>query len=623
MLAALVLLLLLFGRSLGALHNAAMLVLGVAAMPLLAVFESRLRPRVQAWAEKIRGASAGIDSGRPPYVRAFAVGLFVLAWVKFWVLGSVASGFTPALHDEWSYLFGAETFARGRLWNEPPPHPEFFDAFHILCSDRWLTRYPPGHPAVLAIGVWVGWPALVPISLGAAVVLATFALARETTGHAAGIYAGLLALWAPGIDLIATTYLSQATFVPAMTCCLLATMRAERRSDWRWAWAAGVAGGLAILARPYSAVAMGLPPAWWFAWRGLVGGRAANGYPGRVRLVAAAALPLVVTAALWAAYNRATTGQAFRTAWQEYNRRYEPANTLGFAGATAATSSGGLNDPENSDTPARKAAKARGIAQEKAAFTAGEALRRAVARPTKLLQWLLPAVGFAGLLMFLPRAIRGAVAGLRPAGWRVAELPPQGQGNAVPSRQNSRFGGTPAGLLLVTGASHYVAYSFFYSTWGAYGLEVLPIVIALTAAGLVGYVRDAAATDRPSIAWAAPLFLVAAVGFATLVHLPRFVVQRRNDTAYHRRLATLMDRVPHTPAVLFIRLDPDRPHPWDAMHNSPDLDGRVVLAWDFGAKANQRLCRQSFSTRHAYVWDESTSEMLPLGNVGHRVDSDR
>src|SRR6266567_797851 len=55
----------------------------------------------------------------------FAATLFGISAAKFLLLGWVATEFVPSLHDEWSYLFGAETFALGRLSNPTPPHAEF------------------------------------------------------------------------------------------------------------------------------------------------------------------------------------------------------------------------------------------------------------------------------------------------------------------------------------------------------------------------------------------------------------------------------------------------------------------------------------------------------------------
>lgn len=57
----------------------------------------------------------------------------------------------PAYHDEFSYLFQAETFRAGRLaFESHPDAPELFDQMHVLNDDgRFASRFFPG------TGVWM------------------------------------------------------------------------------------------------------------------------------------------------------------------------------------------------------------------------------------------------------------------------------------------------------------------------------------------------------------------------------------------------------------------------------------------------------------------------------------
>lgn len=167
----------------------------------------------------------------------------------------------PAVHDEFSYLLAADTFASGRATNPTHPAWEFLESYHIVWQPTSQSKYPPGNGLVLAAGqILTGKPIVgVWICLAASASLAFWMLRGWFSTVWAVLGAGILICNWPITKLWGQVFYSGA---PAMLGGFLvfgALARLQRRpSLWHACW---LSLGLILLAvtRPYEGLLTSLP----------------------------------------------------------------------------------------------------------------------------------------------------------------------------------------------------------------------------------------------------------------------------------------------------------------------------------------------------------------------------
>ncbi len=229
----------------------------------------------------------------------------------------------PNSGDEYTYLISALLFTTGRL-SVPSPEPRHaFDLLNVVNNGRFYGKYPPGWPAVLALGVKAGVPWIVNPILGVLSLWVIHRIARRRFSDRVANLAVLSLLASPYVVFESASFFSHPLALLCATLCLWAADRLDAgMAPWRSATAFGAAGGALFLTRPYTAVAVLLPLGFWLAWQGLRSGRTAI----RVRelAVGAAVFAPFAMAVLW--YNRALTGNA----WLPPAAVYNPADLPGL-----------------------------------------------------------------------------------------------------------------------------------------------------------------------------------------------------------------------------------------------------------------------------------------------------
>src|SRR6266446_2537821 len=216
----------------------------------------------------------------------------------------------PGIHDEFSYLLMADTFAHGRLANSPHPIWVSFETFHVNWLPKYASMYPPAQGFALALGQVLGHPWIGVLLSDAAMCAAILWMLQGWIPARWAFLGGVLAALKFGVaSYWMNSYWGGATAAIGGALVLGALPRIAKHSKIPDALLLGL--GVAILAnsRPYEGFLCCVPAAAWFFWWLI--GKTKSRPPLRARLqnvLAPLALVLVLTTAFMGYYNWRLTG---------------------------------------------------------------------------------------------------------------------------------------------------------------------------------------------------------------------------------------------------------------------------------------------------------------------------
>ncbi len=191
-----------------------------------------------------------------PILAPASVGIVVLA---ICVMDAALFGMPrPGVHDEFSYLLGADTFAHGRLSNPPHPMWRYLEEFHVLEHPTRASKYPAGMALVLAFGIAVFGHPIVGVWLVSALACATtvWALRALVPAYWAWLGGMLLALH-PIMHLWSTNYWGGSLAVLGGALALGAFLRLREHVRPRSALLFGFGLALLAVARPFEGAVLG------------------------------------------------------------------------------------------------------------------------------------------------------------------------------------------------------------------------------------------------------------------------------------------------------------------------------------------------------------------------------
>lgn len=175
---------------------------------------------------------------------------------------------TPRVHDEFSYLLAADTFASGRLANPAHPFWPHFETPHVNQQPTYVSMYPPAQGVFLAAGqVLFGHPWW-GVVLSAVLFSAASCWALQAWFPLRWAYAGgLIAMLMTAFNYWTTSYWGGAVAGLGGALLLGAAPRLLRRLRPGVAAVAGIGMVLLVNSRQYEGLILSAAVASWMAWR--------------------------------------------------------------------------------------------------------------------------------------------------------------------------------------------------------------------------------------------------------------------------------------------------------------------------------------------------------------------
>jgi hypothetical protein len=214
-----------------------------------------------------RGGGAAAPAARAPgALGRLAARLAPYQWVVVFGLGTLWIGYVhfyvfharPAFGDEMNYLIQARILAAGHVMLPQPQDVEFFKIgwMDLMVGDGKIWNFHAvGHSILLAIGLLLGSPSIVPPLVGGGLFAALFSLARRLVGSS--LFAWLCVLVAASSQYVVTLAGSFMAHAPALLFVELAFLSVViflQTGRERHVVLAGAFFGAAFLVRPLSAV---------------------------------------------------------------------------------------------------------------------------------------------------------------------------------------------------------------------------------------------------------------------------------------------------------------------------------------------------------------------------------
>lgn len=233
----------------------------------------------------------------------------------------------PHIPDEVVYLYHAKYLSEGHLTLKSPPIHDAFDVNLMYFDDadgRWFSPVPPGWPAFLALGSFIGLPFLINPLLGGINILLIYILLQEISSKPVARISTLLLSASPWFIFMAMNYMTHTFTLTIALIAAIAAIRMRKFGSKKWALISGVAIGGVSLIRPLEGLAVAI-------FLGIFT-LTIKPWSKKILLTSLLAISTLIAAGTVLPYNKYLTGKSTKFPIMEYTDKYygPGSNSLGF-----------------------------------------------------------------------------------------------------------------------------------------------------------------------------------------------------------------------------------------------------------------------------------------------------
>jgi hypothetical protein len=190
--------------------------------------------------------------------KIFVSGVLTVIFATLVAISQIVFKNRPMNIDAIVQLFQAKSFARGYLFAPPPPFPEFFITLNNLFEPTgWYSQYPPGHIAILALGVLCGAPWLIMVACSTLTALFLFLFVREIYDERTAKLSLLLLVLTPFFLFMGASQMNHVTTALFVSMALYYYALWENTQRNYLLGFCGACLGVAFLSRPLCAITAG------------------------------------------------------------------------------------------------------------------------------------------------------------------------------------------------------------------------------------------------------------------------------------------------------------------------------------------------------------------------------